>query len=188
MERYCSSCKSTSVFEEHIMKKYGSKRCSACIREGYNRYNRNQNFVRRVNERIANLCQLGKCFINLKEADIIRLMIIFDHRCVVSRKKLDRESAKYSDKPYIIPRMIGGSIDSLKDLVVVSSAVTMRLTKQKGRRMEDKTRCVIHALESAAVRDRIRAAHERLERIELAEKRLREEEAGTSSPTSPLDP
>ena len=62
----------------------------------------------------------------------------------------------------------------------------MRINRQKGERLDDKSRCVIHLFDSSEVRERIKAAHERLDLIEAAEKVLRVGEEGNPSPTSPL--
>ena len=186
MKRYCSNCNSISTFNEHVMKKNGSKRCTACVSEILNKYNRRHNYVRRINKSIQDLCDPQTSPLVIRESDVKKLLDAFEHKCVISSNSLDRESVRFSHKPFIIPNVVGAPVRNLADLTVVSSAVSKQLTKQRRQRLEDKARCVIHTLESADVRDRIRAAHDRLERIEAAEKKLKDEEQGNASPTSPL--
>ena len=163
------------------MQRYGSKRCASCIRTSYNVHWKNNQKRIRLNESIKKFG--GSENITIDMNSFQRLMKVFIHECAITGKPLDENTVGMTNRPNIIPIVIGRPVHGLKDLVVVSSAITMRLSKQKGKPLDDKTRCVVHALKSVDVRDRIRAAHDRLDRIEAAEKKLREEEQGNAGPT-----
>lgn len=122
----------------------------------------------------------SKSSITINHGAFERLLNVFGGKCAVTQDRL------HSNEAIAIPKVIGGPVRSLHDLVIVSSSVTTRLSEQKGERLTDRARCVIHALESSGVKLRIGEAYLRLQRIEAAEKKLREEKEGNASPRSPL--
>ena len=113
---------------------------------------------------------------SLDTKSIDRLLKVFNNTCVISGNVEDLNSTLFNKKMTLCPRIIDQEVRSLKDLVVISSSIASRISKQKGLRLPNKKKCVIHIFDSAEVRERIRSAHEQLDRIEAAEKKLREVE------------
>lgn len=181
--RYCAYCKQESFFDENVIKKRGGRRCNLCINKNINEHSKMNKSLYRMQETMKKFTDVH---LKIDKIGFHKILRIFQNRCVITGNELDQRYSSLKFRPNLINRFAGKPVNSLRDIVLVSSAVTMRVNRQKGMKLSDKTRCIIHALESDDVKERVRAAHERLDRIEAAEKKLRDEEQGSESPTSPL--
>ena len=114
-----------------------------------------------------------------------RLMFMFKGKCALTGRMLSNDTGSHDTRPNAIPRVIGGTIEGLKDVVLVSSTVVTRLKKQNGQKTESGDKCVIRAMSSPEVQDRIIEARRRLEEIEATQHKLASNESSTLLTISP---
>lgn len=96
------------------------------------------------------------------------LMECFDNTCAVTGVTARPGSRRLSEKLTICPMRLGETVSKSSDLIVISSAVLARITRQKGLPKEDASTCVMAAMERPEVQERVRRAHLRLAAFEAS--------------------
>ena len=165
--KFCKVCKRESHFEAHIIARYGSQTCSDCQRNRYRDHGKMSQYKKRLN---GLLKILSGNAIDINMDDVHVILSVYNERCVVTQKKLSFDSTDRREKVSIAPLKAKNEVKNITDIVLVSSAISQRMKKQNKLKISDSSKCVYTMLESPDVRERIRAAHERLEELKRKER------------------